>query len=123
MTEYQNLLARKAELDAQIAQAQAEAKAQAVAQARALIVEHGLTAADVFPQGKAKGSVGTPKYRDPGRSGSRAILMRPLPSDARSWDSLFSISSMANLGRNAVTTACKNSPETDRITPSLSSVA
>lgn len=66
MTEYQNLLARKAELDAQIAAAQAEAKAKAVAEARALIAEHGLTAADVFPApGKAKGSVGTPKYRDP----------------------------------------------------------
>lgn len=67
MSEYQNLLAQKAALEAQIAAAQAEAKAQAVAQARALIAEHGLTAADVFPpQGKkAKGSVGAPKYRDP----------------------------------------------------------
>jgi len=67
MTSYTELLAQKAELEAQIAQAQAEAKAQAVAQARALIAEHGLTAADVFPpQGKPKGSVGVPKYRDPG---------------------------------------------------------
>ena len=65
MTEYKTLLARKAALEAQIAQAQAEAKAQAVAQARAMIQEHGLTAADVFPQGKSKGSVGAPKYRDP----------------------------------------------------------
>ena len=66
MSEYQNLLARKAEIDAQIAAAQAEAKAKAVTEARALIAEHGLTAADVFPaQGKAKGSVGAPKYRDP----------------------------------------------------------
>ncbi|MBB1651643.1 H-NS family nucleoid-associated regulatory protein [Delftia sp. UME58] len=65
MSEYKTLLAQRAELDAQIAQAQAEAKAQAVAQARALIAEHGLTAADVFPQGKSKGSVGAPKYRDP----------------------------------------------------------
>ena len=67
MTEYQNLLARKAELDAQIAAAQAEAKAKAVTEARALIQEHGLTAADVFPAPgkKAKGSVGAPKYRDP----------------------------------------------------------
>ena len=66
MTSYTELLAQKAELEAQIAAAQAEAKAQAVAQARALIQEHGLTAADVFPpQGKAKGSVGAPKYRDP----------------------------------------------------------
>jgi len=67
MTEYQNLLAQKAELEAQIAAAQAEAKAKAVTEARALIQEHSLTAADVFPaQGKkAKGSVGVPKYRDP----------------------------------------------------------
>ncbi|KFJ08478.1 H-NS histone family protein [Delftia acidovorans] len=65
MSEYQNLLARKAELDAQIAAAQAEAKAKAVTEARALIQEHGLTAADVFPAAKAKGSVGAPKYRDP----------------------------------------------------------
>jgi DNA-binding protein H-NS len=67
MSEYQNLLARKAELEAQIAQAQAEAKAKAVTEARALIQEHGLTAADVFPAKgkKPKGSVGAPKYRDP----------------------------------------------------------
>ncbi|MFC4922968.1 H-NS histone family protein [Delftia deserti] len=67
MSEYKTLLAQRAELDAQIAQAQAEAKAKAVTEARALIQEHGLTAADVFPQGKAnaKGSVGAPKYRDP----------------------------------------------------------
>ncbi|MFG0677704.1 H-NS histone family protein [Delftia sp. WSY_7] len=66
MSEYQNLLARKAELEAQIAKAQAERKAEGIAQARALIAEHGLTSADVFPQGKPKGSVGMPKYRDPG---------------------------------------------------------
>lgn len=65
MTDYKTLLARKAELDAQIAQAQAEAKAEAVAEARALIQEYGLTAADVFPPSKTKGSVGAPKYRDP----------------------------------------------------------
>ena len=49
MTDYQNLLARKAELEAQIAAAQAERKAEGIAAARALIQEHGLTAADVFP--------------------------------------------------------------------------
>ena len=67
MTSYTDLLAKKAALDAQIATAQAEAKAKAVIEARALIQEHGLTAADVFPaQGKKpKGSVGAPKYRDP----------------------------------------------------------
>lgn len=69
MTSYTDLLAKKAALDAQIATAQAEAKAKAVTEARALIQEHGLTAADVFPApGKAKGSVGAPKYRDPATS-------------------------------------------------------
>lgn len=64
---YQNLLAQKAELEAQIAAAQAERKAEGIAQARALIGEYGLTAADIFPAPgkKAKGSVGAPKYRDP----------------------------------------------------------
>ena len=66
MTSYTDLLAKKAALDAQIATAQAEAKAKAVIEARALIQEHGLTAADVFPApGKAKVSVGVAKYRDP----------------------------------------------------------
>jgi len=65
MSEYKTLLAQKAELEAQIAQAQAERKAEGIVAARALIQEHGLTSADVFPQGKAKGSVGAPKYRDP----------------------------------------------------------
>jgi DNA-binding protein H-NS len=65
MTAYKELLAQKAELEAQIAAAQAEAKVQAVTQARALIAEHGLTAADVFPAAKPKGSAGVPKYRDP----------------------------------------------------------
>ncbi|WP_313237839.1 H-NS histone family protein [Delftia acidovorans] len=65
MTSYTELLAQKATLDAQIAAAQAERKAEGIAQARALIAAHGLTAADVFPATKAKGSVGAPKYRDP----------------------------------------------------------
>lgn len=65
MTAYKELLAQKAELEAQIAQAQAEHKAEGIAAARALIQEHGLTAADVFPAAKAKGTLGAPKYRDP----------------------------------------------------------
>lgn len=68
MTEYQNLLAQKAELDAQIAAAEAERKAEGIAAARALITEHNLTAADVFPPAKSKGanaSTVLPKYRDP----------------------------------------------------------
>lgn len=66
MSEYQNLLARKAELDAQIAAAQAEAKADAINKVRELIREHDLTPEDLQDPAKAKGSVGVPKYRDPG---------------------------------------------------------
>ncbi|MBK0115605.1 MULTISPECIES: H-NS histone family protein [unclassified Delftia] len=65
MTTYKDLLAQKAQLESQIAQAQAEHKAEGIAAARALIAEHGLTAADVFTAAKSKGSVGAPKYRDP----------------------------------------------------------
>ncbi len=65
MTEYQTLLARKAELDAQIAQAQAEAKADAINKVRELIREHDLTPEDLQGPAKSKGSVGAPKYRDP----------------------------------------------------------
>ncbi len=65
MTSYTELLAHKAELEALIATAQAERKAEGIAAARALIQEHGLTAADVFPPAKSKCSVGAPKYRDP----------------------------------------------------------
>jgi len=65
MTSYTELLAQKATLDAQIAAAQAERRAEGIAAARALVQEHGLTAADVFPAAKSKGSVGVPKYRDP----------------------------------------------------------
>lgn len=77
MTAYKELLAQKAALDAQIATAQAEAKAKAVSEARALIAEHGLTAADVFHQGKAKGSVGAPKYRDPATGATWTGIGKP----------------------------------------------
>ena len=65
MTEYQNLLAQKAALEAQIATAQAEAKADAINKVRELIREHDLTPEDLQGQAKPKGSVGAPKYRDP----------------------------------------------------------
>jgi len=65
MTDYQTLLARKAELEAQIAQAQAEAKAHAINKVRELIREHDLTPEDLQGPAKPKGSVGAPKYRDP----------------------------------------------------------
>ena len=65
MTDYQTLLARKAELEAQIAAAQAEAKADAINKVRELIREHDLTPEDLQGPAKSKGSVGVAKYRDP----------------------------------------------------------
>lgn len=68
MTDYRSLLQQKAALESQIAQAQAEHKAEGIAKAQALIAEHGLTAADVFPPAKAgakPSTVGVAKYRNP----------------------------------------------------------
>lgn len=67
MTTYKDLLAQKAQLESQIAQAQAEHKAEGIAAARALIREHGLTTADVFPPQSQKTApkVGVAKFRDP----------------------------------------------------------
>ncbi|MBJ2139853.1 H-NS histone family protein [Delftia acidovorans] len=74
MSDYQTLLAKRAQLDAQIAAARAAERTQAILQlreltlqARALADEHGITTDELFPNSKAKksASVGAPKYRDP----------------------------------------------------------
>lgn len=74
MSDYQTLLAKRVQLDAQIAAARAAERAQAILQlreltlqARALADEHGITTDELFPSSKAKksASVGAPKYRDP----------------------------------------------------------
>jgi len=63
------LLAQKAALEQQIAQAQREQRAQAVAQVRALMSEYGLTLADLgnrpaaTPRQRGGGQV-APKYRN-----------------------------------------------------------
>ena len=67
---WKELLAKRAELDAQIEAARKDALADAISQARALIAEFGLTAADLFgARGKikARGAAlpGVAKYRDP----------------------------------------------------------
>jgi len=72
MSSLSDLLAQKAALERQIVDAQREARAGAIAQVKALMAEHGLTAADLA--GKAttpasgtprKGRKVAPKYRDP----------------------------------------------------------
>lgn len=68
MAKLTDLLAQKASLDKQIAEAQREARSGAMAQIKALMAEHGLTAADLNSRaGKtAKSSVSkvAAKYRN-----------------------------------------------------------
>lgn len=69
MPKLQDLLAKKAELEKQIEDTRRQEKADAIAQVRALMAEHGLTAADLSMRGKAAtkgtGRKVAPKYRDP----------------------------------------------------------
>ncbi len=67
------LLEQRAALEKQIAEAQREERASAIAQVRALMSQHGLSAADLAgrgissvkaPRAKGGGTV-APKYRDP----------------------------------------------------------
>lgn len=74
MTSYKELLKQREALEQQIGEARRRELADAVAQVRTLVAEHGLTAQDVFPAGKAGGKAArsstagskvAPKYRDP----------------------------------------------------------
>ena len=67
MNDYKTLLQQKAELDARIAEVMKTERAGAVAEVRDLIRQYQLTEQDVFPASgsRTKGSVGTPKFRDP----------------------------------------------------------
>ncbi|HET9976030.1 MAG TPA: H-NS histone family protein [Burkholderiaceae bacterium] len=70
MPDLNELIAQRAALDQQIAQARRDARAQAIAQVKALMVEHGLTQADLVTKrgkpGKARtaGSKVAAKYRN-----------------------------------------------------------
>lgn len=68
MAKLTDLLAQKASLEKQIADAQREERAGAIAQIKALMAEHGLTAADLTARvGKAtktSGSKVAAKYRN-----------------------------------------------------------
>ena len=66
----QDLLAQRAELDKQIAEAQRSARADAIAKIKVLMAEYGLTATDIaarVPSAKPAKSGGkvAPKYRNP----------------------------------------------------------
>lgn len=68
MTTLSSLLAQKADLERQIAQARRSESAAAIAQVRAIVAEFALTEADVFGNaGKAPKAVRAvaAKYRDP----------------------------------------------------------
>ena len=69
MSTYKELLKQREVLEQQIKDARKQEITQAVTQVRSLVAEFGLTAADVFPSGKARaGSVHAKvaaKYRNP----------------------------------------------------------
>jgi DNA-binding protein H-NS len=67
MASVNELLAQKAVIEQQIAEAQRAERAGAVAQVRALMAEHGLTLADLSTKSAVTRRVGAkvaPKYRD-----------------------------------------------------------
>jgi DNA-binding protein H-NS len=67
MASVSELLAQKAAIEQQIAEAQRAERASAVAQVRALMADHGLTLADLSAKSAAPKRAGAkvaPKYRD-----------------------------------------------------------
>jgi DNA-binding protein H-NS len=69
MASVSELLARKAEIEKQIAQAQLEARSGAIAQIKTLMTENGLTISDISqragaPRRSSSGSKVAAKYRD-----------------------------------------------------------
>jgi DNA-binding protein H-NS len=68
MPKLTDLLAQKATLDKQIAEAQQAERGEAIAQIKSLMAEHGLTAADLSGRatkaGKSSGGKVAVKYRD-----------------------------------------------------------
>lgn len=65
MNTYQLLLAQRDALDARIATEFNRLRQDSIDTVKQLCTMYSISAADVFPPSKAKGSVGAPKYRDP----------------------------------------------------------
>ena len=70
MSSLQDLLAQKADIDRQISEARRHERNEAIAKVRALMAEHGLTAADLVakasgPRASTSGRKVAAKYRDP----------------------------------------------------------
>jgi DNA-binding protein H-NS len=70
MASVNELLAQKAAIEKQIAEAQREQRAEALSKIRSLMSEYGLSVADLSGRAAAGARVGTgskvaPKYRDP----------------------------------------------------------
>lgn len=70
MSSYKDLLKQREELEKKIQDARQRELTEAVSKVRALIQEHGLSAADVFPPARstrsnAAGSKVAPKYKNP----------------------------------------------------------
>lgn len=70
MSSYKDLLKQREELEKKIQEARQRELSEAVAKVRALVQEHGLTAADVFSPARSVRSTGAggkvaPKYKNP----------------------------------------------------------
>ena len=71
MASLQDLLSQKAEIDRQISEARRQERSDAINKVRALMAEHGLTAADLVAKatgpraGTTQGRKVAAKYRDP----------------------------------------------------------
>ncbi len=69
MTTYKELLKQREALEHQISEARQRELADAISKTRALVAEYGLTAHDVFPPTKTRGSTAgskvAAKYRNP----------------------------------------------------------
>jgi DNA-binding protein H-NS len=61
MSNLQDLISQRAALEAKIAELQSSARADAVAKVRALMAEHGLTAADISGKVSSTRAAGDPK--------------------------------------------------------------
>jgi DNA-binding protein H-NS len=77
-TSLSDLIAQKEAVERQIRAAQSSAKTGAVAQVRKLMAEHGLTAADIVSEPKAKARVGA-------RTGSKVAAKFSDPATGLTW--------------------------------------
>ena len=97
MSSLQELLAQKAEIDRQISDARRQERNEAVSKVRALMAEHGLTAADLAAapakgQESIAGTKVEPKYLDPASGAMRTLATHTMimlaAIHSANWDTI-----------------------------------